>query len=205
MDTNLLYKQVVDFLAPLQTPTEQAVYYYIIRQTVLEGKSTFQIGDRALAKVVSAPAKGKLSKSKGLSPGTIQQTLKSLQDKGHIYIHSIEQKGKVIEARFPYQIDECVQLMEAPEDDKEVDYYTDPKGRRAIFDRDEWTCQYCGDPVDTKNIVLDHYIPQHAGGDNSKENLKTACIPCNSVKSGKSFEEASVFILKSIRERKMNS
>ena len=35
-----------------------------------------------------------------------------------------------------------------------------------------------------------------------KENLRTCCLICNSVKSGKSFEEAAPLILKSMQERR---
>lgn len=60
----------------------------------------------------------------------------------------------------------------------------------------------CGERLDIANITLDHYIPQSKGGNHSKENLKTACLLCNSIKSGKTFEEAAVLLLKSISERK---
>jgi len=47
-----------------------------------------------------------------------------------------------------------------------------------------------------------HYIPQRDKGKNTKENLRTCCFVCNSIKSGKSIEEAAPHILKSIQERK---
>ncbi|MEW6035156.1 MAG: HNH endonuclease [Candidatus Micrarchaeota archaeon] len=49
---------------------------------------------------------------------------------------------------------------------------------------------------------MDHYIPQSKGGDNTKDNLRACCFICNSIKSGKSFEEASPLLLKNIIERK---
>lgn len=202
MNIETLYKQIVDYLAPLQTPTEQAVYYYLLRHSLLEGQSTVQVGDRTIAKEVSASAKGKLAKTPGLAPSTIASTLRDLQKKGHIVILTIEQKGKVIEIKYPSQISECVEMMqESKTDDIITDYYNDPRGRELVFERDDWRCQYCGEKLNKNNIAIDHYIPQRAGRDNSIENLKTSCISCNSIKSGKSFEEAAPLILQSIRNR----
>ena len=86
-----------------------------------------------------------------------------------------------------------------PEDD---DYFIDPEKRKIIFEEDNWICQYCGEKVTDKNATLDHYIPKCNKCNNNKENLRTSCIICNSVKSGKSYEEAAPLILKSIQERK---
>ena len=78
------------------------------------------------------------------------------------------------------------------------------KGRRLeVYMRDNWTCQYCGriftpreenltgryapwdrrpgDP-DLVYLELDHIHPRSLGGDNSLENLRAACTPCNKRK-----------------------
>ena len=88
-----------------------------------------------------------------------------------------------------------------PPDDTE-DYFTDPQKRLVLFERDKWVCQYCGEKVTKDNATLDHYIPQSQGGTHAMANLRTACLVCNGVKSGKSFEEAAPFILRSIQERR---
>ncbi|MBY0246097.1 MAG: HNH endonuclease [Nitrospiraceae bacterium] len=74
--------------------------------------------------------------------------------------------------------------------------------RKEIYERDQWICQYCGDRVTPENATLDHFVPQCKSGTNKKENLRTACLLCNSVKSGKSYEEAAVYLLKSIQTRR---
>jgi 5-methylcytosine-specific restriction endonuclease McrA len=62
--------------------------------------------------------------------------------------------------------------------------YTNPsqweKIRRQVFERDGYTCQYCG----TKNqpLEVDHVVPFSRGGGNEIENLKTACRQCNRQK-----------------------
>ena len=48
--------------------------------------------------------------------------------------------------------------------------------RRAVFARDDWTCQYCGART---NLTVDHVIPRSKGGPSSWENIVASCAPCN--------------------------
>ena len=48
--------------------------------------------------------------------------------------------------------------------------------RRAVFARDDWTCQYCGSRA---NLTVDHVIPRSKGGPSSWENIVASCAPCN--------------------------
>jgi 5-methylcytosine-specific restriction endonuclease McrA len=48
--------------------------------------------------------------------------------------------------------------------------------RRAVFARDEWTCQYCGSRSD---LTVDHVIPRSKGGPSTWDNIVAACGPCN--------------------------
>lgn len=56
--------------------------------------------------------------------------------------------------------------------------------RFQIFERDNFTCQYCGRNVKKHKAVLvvDHIIPKKKGGSDDMSNLITACIICNSGK-----------------------
>jgi len=49
--------------------------------------------------------------------------------------------------------------------------------RRAVFARDRWTCQYCGQ--ERSNLTVDHVIPRSKGGGSGWENIVTCCAPCN--------------------------
>ena len=57
--------------------------------------------------------------------------------------------------------------------------------RFAIFDRDGFTCKYCGSQSDTVTLHIDHILPVSKGGTNSQENLVTSCADCNLGKSNK--------------------
>jgi len=63
------------------------------------------------------------------------------------------------------------------------------KLRFSIFERDDFTCQYCGKNPENHDIALevDHVISVFDGGDNSKDNLATSCFDCNRGKSKKSI------------------
>src|SRR5690348_11972235 len=49
--------------------------------------------------------------------------------------------------------------------------------RRAIFARDQWECQYCGNGH--ANLTVDHVIPRSKGGSSAWDNIVTCCAPCN--------------------------
>ena len=54
--------------------------------------------------------------------------------------------------------------------------------RKAIFERDNNTCQYCGKKKRKDKLTIDHVIPLSKGGAHGPENIVTACRPCNSRK-----------------------
>lgn len=58
-----------------------------------------------------------------------------------------------------------------------------PRLRFVVLLRDDFTCRYCGlSRDDGAVLVLDHVTPVAAGGENTKENLVTACTQCNAGK-----------------------
>lgn len=59
--------------------------------------------------------------------------------------------------------------------------------RLAVFQRDSFTCQYCG--ANDKALDCDHVVPLSRGGITHKSNLVTACFPCNRSKGDKLIEE----------------
>ncbi len=60
-----------------------------------------------------------------------------------------------------------------------------------IFQRDDFTCQYCGYKGDTfekwRYLVVDHFKPRARAGMESDDNLKTSCMDCNIVKRSLEF------------------
>ena len=73
-----------------------------------------------------------------------------------------------------------------------------PMTRRNIYRRDENMCVYCGEKMN-RELTLDHVIPRCKGGQNTWENLVTACKDCNNEKGDMSFEEYCISINKDIK------
>ena len=57
--------------------------------------------------------------------------------------------------------------------------------RANVFLRDLYTCAYCEDTFDSRELTLDHVIPRASGGKTTWENSVTACKPCNYKKGSK--------------------
>lgn len=64
--------------------------------------------------------------------------------------------------------------------------------RRAILRRDKHTCAYCGKQGAS---TIDHVFPRSRGGEDSWDNLVTACLRCNNVKSDRTPKEAGMKLL----------
>lgn len=54
--------------------------------------------------------------------------------------------------------------------------------RFVIFERDGFTCRYCGARPPGAALVTDHVYPAALGGPTIEGNLVTACTPCNQGK-----------------------
>jgi hypothetical protein len=59
-----------------------------------------------------------------------------------------------------------------------------PSVRRAVYKRDNHTCQICDKKEGQDHVVLtlDHIIPESRGGDNRASNLRCCCATCNFVR-----------------------
>jgi 5-methylcytosine-specific restriction endonuclease McrA len=52
--------------------------------------------------------------------------------------------------------------------------------RRAVFARDNWTCQYCGS---RQQLTVDHVIPRSKGGSSDWTNIVAACAPATAARA----------------------
>ncbi|EFN55944.1 hypothetical protein CHLNCDRAFT_13740, partial [Chlorella variabilis] len=58
--------------------------------------------------------------------------------------------------------------------------------RANVMLRDRYSCQYCGS---SRELTIDHVVPQSKGGGNTWSNLVACCASCNSKKGDKSLEQ----------------
>lgn len=54
--------------------------------------------------------------------------------------------------------------------------------REALYKRDQYTCQYCGEGLFPSECTNDHLVPKSKGGGTAWENCVTSCGKCNSQK-----------------------
>jgi 5-methylcytosine-specific restriction endonuclease McrA len=68
--------------------------------------------------------------------------------------------------------------------------------RRAVFARDDWTCQYCGS---RSNLTVDHVVPRSKGGTSNWDNIVASCAPCNRRKGNFLPRQAGMRLLREPR------
>ncbi len=94
----------------------------------------------------------------------------------------LKDKAEIIE-HADWELHSATRTMERPVVIRLVTYVRIPRDthrrkitRRAVFARDNWTCQYCGA---RSNLTVDHVIPRSKGGGSSWDNIVASCAPCN--------------------------
>lgn len=65
----------------------------------------------------------------------------------------------------------------------------------ALFERDRYVCAYCGGIFKSEKLSRDHVTPKCQGGQDIWTNVVTSCKSCNSVKGGRTVEQARMSLL----------
>lgn len=68
--------------------------------------------------------------------------------------------------------------------------------RQNVFERDNFTCQYCGRRYDRKFLNIDHVIPRDRGGQTTWTNVVCSCQYCNRRKGNRTPEEAGMRLIR---------
>ncbi|HCU53758.1 MAG TPA: HNH endonuclease [Gammaproteobacteria bacterium] len=74
-------------------------------------------------------------------------------------------------------------------------HYTPPLSNPALFARDAHLCLYCGSQFPARDLSRDHVTPLSRGGQDSWNNVVTACKRCNNHKAGQMPDEAGMALL----------
>ncbi|BAU41274.1 HNH endonuclease [Leptolyngbya sp. O-77] len=98
----------------------------------------------------------------------------------------VEHNGKLVYDKFP--LPTVIRLRHYVR----VPYKEIPLTRRNILHRDSHSCQYCGYTGD--ELTLDHVLPRSRGGEDTWENIVTACVRCNVKKGSRTPKEASMIL-----------
>lgn len=183
-----LVEQIVDHLHPLLTPLEVAVYWQLFRQSIIaHGQQLTRASVRGLQ---SGTVLSNSGQSDNLSYKAVQRALVALEEKRALSkVGDTTRKGTLYRISLPEEIPACVHKIKlacderaAPSIDetKELDYYNIRENRLRVFERDDYRCHYCDKQLTRFSATLDHIQPVSEGGNNSLDNLITACLHCNS-------------------------
>jgi 5-methylcytosine-specific restriction endonuclease McrA len=114
----------------------------------------------------------------------------------------LKDKAEIIE-RSDWELHSATRTMSRPVVIRLVAYVRIPRDthrrkitRRAVFARDNWTCQYCGA---RSNLTVDHVIPRSKGGGSSWDNIVASCAPCNRRKGDSFANQVGMRLLKQPR------
>ena len=187
---------VIDFLQPSLYPYEAVVYWHLFRKAILgTGTQYARVSVRGMMQGVVTSSSGQ---SDGLSYGAVQKALQGLEKKNILSkAGDTNREGTLYKVHLPEEISFCQEKMkrdqkaEPDEIDtkKELDFYNVRENRLKVFERDNYKCHYCRKQLTRFNATLDHLQPVSKGGDNSFDNLATACLHCNSQRGSRSVME----------------
>ncbi len=187
---------VVDFLQPALVPYEAAVYWYMFRHSIIANGDVFvRVSVRGLQEGVVTSMRSDRAVST-LSYGTVKDTLAALCEKGAISIAGeTTRDGTPYRIHLPEEIPLCLEAMAKAQQEalprvdpkKELDYYNIKENRLKVFERDQFRCHHCGKQLTRFSATLDHLHPVSEGGDNSYDNLITACLQCNSQRGSQAL------------------
>ena len=185
-----LIQSVIDYLQPILLPYEAAIYWFMFRHSILAtGQQYVRVSVRGMVSGVITP-----TKSETLSYGTVQTALQGLEEKQVILkAGDTNREGTLYKINLPEEVPACEELMKEKyekeitqvDTKKELDYYNVQENRLKIFERDGYKCHYCQKQLTRFSATLDHIQPVSKGGDNSYDNLITACLHCNSERGNK--------------------
>jgi len=189
-----LIQSVVDYLQPLLFPYEAAIYWFMFRHSILStGQQYLRVSVRGLTSGVVMPTK-RGGGSETLSYESVKNALQGLEEKQVILkAGDTNRDGTPYKVNLPEEVPACKDAMKVKSEreiteidtQKELDYYNVPENRLKVFERDAYKCHYCQKQLTRFSATLDHIQPVSKGGDNSYENLITACLHCNSERGNK--------------------
>jgi hypothetical protein len=189
-----IMRDVVDLLMPALTTYQLVYYLYLLRNSILQSGQPYiraSVSGLRTGVVKSAYAEGR-SSERGVSVQSVREALRALEGIGAIRREGEPNRdGTLYRVLLPEEIEVCQQARAEREQshpvpeiaDNEIDYYNVRENRAKVYERDSYKCQYCGKQLTRFTATLDHVTPVAEGGDNSFDNLRTACLSCNSQKN----------------------
>ena len=176
-----LWIQFEDFVAPGLglNVKDRAVYSYLLRHSLLLGKSRVEFAVSSLARTL------------GLSAGLTRHTVRRLEERGALRVLERSPYGHLAEIAAPEGIraargGKTVRLVPGGvlrgRTFESINFMKAPGLRKSIHDREQDACFYCLRRTSAKMKCLDHVVPRVHHGGNSYRNLVSCCVECNARK-----------------------
>lgn len=192
LERPLIIQQIVDDLQPLLTPYDAVFYWYLFRHSLAkDGNPHLRFSTRGLCSSVVKSSRSD-NPEKTISHSKVQESLRALETIGAIRKEGQPDRiGTLYRVLVPDEIEACRKFRAErttadplPDvDPSEIDYYNVRENRVKVFERDSYQCHYCKKQLTRFTATLDHIKPVAEDGDNSFDNLITACLDCNSRKN----------------------
>ena len=195
---------VVDFLQPYLLPYEAAVYWRLLRQSILNsGQQYVRVSTSNLSRgtIMSSQSRGRVKTDGEINWSSVTLALRGLEKKSAIAkAGDTTNEGTLYKICLPEEIPLCQDAMKAAskvephtiDTQKELDYFNVRENRIKVFERDGYKCKYCSKQLTRFTATLDHVQPVSKDGDNSFDNLVTACIHCNSERGNRPVMDAII-------------
>jgi 5-methylcytosine-specific restriction endonuclease McrA len=110
-------------------------------------------------------------------------------------MEGIAHQGWVRAGRCRIPAPEVVQLLHYDR----IPAHDAPFTRRNLYQRDDYTCQYCGRRTGAERLSIDHVTPRSKGGRTCWENCVLACVRCNTSKADRTLKESGLRLLRQPR------
>jgi len=195
-----IIQRIVDDLQPQLTPYDAAFYWFLFRHSIArDGGPYLRVSTRQLRTAVVKSSYSQLEESP-VSLGKVQETLRALEDIGAIRKEGEPNRdGTLYRVLIPDEIEACRKFRaERAASEPELKF---PRGgvggeflegnRIKAYERDGYVCRYCQKQLTRFTATLDRVKPPAEGGDNSLENLVTACLECNARRNRQVGEPTS--------------
>jgi hypothetical protein len=188
LELPLIIQEIVDDLQPLLTAYQAAFYWYLFRHSIAKnGNPLLRMSTPGMKEIIRNSRGGG-----AISRQQVQDTLTELQSVGAIRKEGEPNRdGTLYRIFIPDEIETCRKFRaertatepKAEVSESEADYYNVRENRIKVYERDEYKCRYCEKQLTRFTATIDHVKAVVEGGDNSFENLVTACLDCNSRKN----------------------
>jgi DNA-directed RNA polymerase subunit RPC12/RpoP len=176
--------EIVDDLQPILTAYDAAFYWFLFRHSIAkDGNPQIRVSRSTLRRAVVKSSYTNAAEN-NISFGKVQETLRALEKIGAIQkLGEPNRQGTLYRVLIPDEIEACRKFRAERMAEETALFPLSNKGqhqkRMQVFERDGYKCRKCGKQLTRFTATVDYVKLPAEGGDESAENLVTACADCS--------------------------